>query len=498
MSNFNLYLDGGILLLYIIGSLIAGLWVRKYVRNLSDYLLAGRKVDLYLGIASLAATEFGIVSCMANAELGYKYGFAGITPGIALALAMFVVGWTGFCIKKLREEAVVTLPELFEKKFGPKVRWASGVVIVLGGLLNMGVFLRMGGDFLTLVMGIDTAYLEIMMTALLLIVALYTILGGMLSVLITDYLQFIMMNIGLISLSLLFIFGFGWDNLVLQLEESYGARAFNPFIESQYGWDRVIMDLLVAFAVILTWQTIISRVLAARDAKTGQKIYIGTAPYWIVRFALPAIFGIAAFYYFSQNGKFPEKEILAMPQLLAEKVPVGLLGIVVAAMLAADMSTNSSYLLAWSSVIYNDILQAIHKNKWSAKKSLYVNRMLVAGIGVFLLLYGLWYPLKADLWAYMQITGTIYLASMSVILIAACYWKKANDWGAMAAILVGSLIPITFLISQQMEKTSAWAEEIGPYKSGILTYLLTAFAMIGASYLKNVFVKEVDEKKKDL
>lgn len=492
MSNFNVYIDGSILVLYIIGTLTLGIWVRKYVQNVNDYLLAGRKVDLYLGIASLAATEFGIVSCMANAELGYKYGFAGITPGIALALAMFVVGWTGFCIKPLREQGVITIPELFEQKFGSKVRWASGLVIVLGGLLNMGVFLRMGGDFLTLVLGIDTAYLEILMTALLLIVAVYTILGGMLSVLVTDYLQFIMMNIGLISVSLLFIFGFGWENLVLHLEESYGAPAFNPFVDGQYGWDRVILDFLVAFAVILTWQTIIARVLAAKNAKIAQKIYIGTAPYWIVRFALPAVFGIAAFYYFSELGELPEKDILAMPQLIAAKVPIGLLGIVVAAMLAADMSTNSSYLLAWSSVIYNDILQPFHKNQWSEKKSLYVNRMLVAGIGIFLLLYGLWYPLKGDLWVYMQVTGTIYLASMSVILIAACYWDKANNWGAMAAIFVGSIIPISFLLLQQMENTSDWAEQIGPYKSGIATYLLTALAMIAASHAKRRFGKQTE------
>lgn len=484
MTNFNWYIDGSILLLYLAGALTAGLWVRRYVQNVSDYLVAGRRVDLYLGIASLAATEFGIVSCMANAELGYKYGFAGITPGIAFAVAMFVVGYTGFCIKPLRDFGAITLPELFEQKFGKRVRWASGVVIVLGGLLNMGVFLRMGGDFLTTVLGIDTAYLEIMMTALLLIVALYTILGGMLSVLVTDYLQFVMMNIGLIAVSLLFIFGFGWENLTMHLENTYGERAFNPFIGGQYGWDRVLLDFLVAFAAILTWQTIITRVLAAKDAKTGQKIYIGTSPYWIVRFALPAIFGIAAFYYFSKEGISPASDIMAMPNLIAVGVPVGLLGILVAAMLAADMSTNSSYLLAWSSVIYNDILQPVHKNKWSEKKGLYVNRMLVAGIGIFLLLYGLWYPLKGDLWVYMQVTGTIYLASMSVILIAACYWDKANNWGAIAAILVGSIIPIGFLVLQQIESTSALAESIGPYKSGLAAYFLTALAMILGTYLK--------------
>ena len=57
---------------------------------------------------------------------------------------MFLVGVTGFCIKPLRDSGVMTIPELFEKQFGPRIRWAAGVVIVLGGLLNMGVFLRDG------------------------------------------------------------------------------------------------------------------------------------------------------------------------------------------------------------------------------------------------------------------------------------------------------------------------------------------------------------------
>ena len=131
MTNFNWLVDGSITLVYLVGTITAGLWVRRYIRKVDDFLVAGRKVNLYLGIASLAATEFGIATCMANAELGFKYGFAGITPGIALAIAMFVVGWTAFCIKPLRDHNVITLPELFESKFGEKVRWASGVVIVL-------------------------------------------------------------------------------------------------------------------------------------------------------------------------------------------------------------------------------------------------------------------------------------------------------------------------------------------------------------------------------
>lgn len=488
MTGFNWYVDGLIVLIYLLATISVGIFIRRYVNSVDDYLVADRKVDLYLGIASLAATEFGIVTFMANAELGYKYGFAGITPGVALMVAMFGVGYTGFCIKPLREAKVITLPEFFEKKFGKNVRWACGVVIVLGGLLNMGVFLRMGGDFLTLVLGIDPGYLEVMMTILLVLVAAYTILGGMLSVLVTDYIQFVVMSLGLISVSFLFLYKFGWNDITENLMTAYGERAFNPFVGEQYGWDRIGLDIFVAIASILTWQTMIMRVLSAKSARIGQKIYMGTSPFFMVRFAVPVLFGVVALYYFNINGGASEQDILSTPLLIASAVPVGLLGLLIAAMLAADMSTNSSYLLAWSSVIYNDILAPIHKGKWSEKKGLRINRILVGCLGIFLLLYGLWYPLKNDLWVYLQITGTIYLASMSVILIAGCYWNNANNWGAIGAIIIGSLLPVSFLVLQQLPSTLELTENLGPYKLGIATYLFTGLAMILGSVLKNKLI----------
>ena len=145
--NFSWLLDGGIIGFYILISLLVGLSLRKYVSNVEDYLVAGREVNLYAGMASLAATEFGIVTCMAAAQLGYRYGFSGAMVGLLLCTSMYLVGKTGFCIKPLRDANAMTLPEFFEKKYSPRVRWATGVIIVIGGLLNTGIFLRTGGDF---------------------------------------------------------------------------------------------------------------------------------------------------------------------------------------------------------------------------------------------------------------------------------------------------------------------------------------------------------------
>jgi SSS family solute:Na+ symporter len=102
-------------------------------------------------------------------------------------------------------------------------------------------------------------------------------------------------------------------------------------------------------------------------------------------------------------------------------------------------------MLTWGSVIYNDILAPFRRKPWSEKRGILWNRCIVALIGVFLLFWGLWYKLEGNLWEYLQTTGAIYLASMSTLLIACCYWKRANNWGAIAAIIVGALLPVLAL-----------------------------------------------------
>jgi SSS family solute:Na+ symporter len=438
---------------------------------------------VYLGISSLAATEFGIVTCMYTAQNGYEKGFAGATPGILMALAMLFVGLTGFCINPLRDAGVMTIPELLEKRFGKKIRWMSGVVIVLGGLLNMGVFLRTGGDFLVQACGLDPRYLELTMTALLLSVAVYTIMGGMLSVLVTDYFQFIVMSAGLIAITVLILADIGWANLARTVSSNYGEGGFNPFVHPAMGWPYVVFNAMLNLAAVLTWQTTIQRVLSAKDSRTGRKIYTATSFFFVCRFLIPGVWGIAALASLGQADT-GGNTLLAMPKFLSTHVPIGLMGILIAAMLAADMSTDSSYMLTWGSVIYNDILAPFRKGAWSEKRGLFWNRIIIGLIGVFLLIYGLWYPLKGDLWTYLGVTGTIYLSSMSVLLIACCYWKRANNWGATAAIVVGAVIPVSFLVMQQVPSTAGIAESIGPYYSGMATYVLAAAAMVAGSLLK--------------
>ena len=484
VSHFTL-LDGGIVGVYILITMVAGIAVRRYVGGkVEHFLIAGREMNLYLGIASLAATEFGIVTCMYTAQSGYVNGFAGATPGILAALAMFFVGYTGFCVKPLRDAGVMTIPELFQLRYGSNIRWLSGVVIVLGGLLNMGVFLRTGGDFLVAVCGLDVKYLEIAMTALLVSVAVYTVLGGMLSVLVTDFLQFIVMSVGLLAVTVLILMNVGWGRLAGVVEQQFGAGGFNPFVHPKMGWEYVVANALLSVAMVLTWQTTIQRLLAAKDTRTGRQVYTRTSFFFLCRWLIPVVWGIAALAILSPD-EAGENTLLAMPKMLSQIVPMGLMGVLIAAMLAADMSTDSSYMLTWSSVIYNDILAPFHKGRWSQKRGLLVSRGIVAVIGVFLLFYGLWYPLRGNLWDYLTVTANIYMSSMSVLLVACCYWKRANSWGAAGAILFGAVVPIAFLVMEQLPATRHLAkEQIGPHFSNIATYVIAGTAMVLGSLIK--------------
>jgi SSS family solute:Na+ symporter len=161
------------------------------------------------------------------------------------------------------------------------------------------------------------------------------------------------------------------------------------------------------------------------------------------------------------------------------------MGILVAAMLAADMSTDSSYLLAYGSVIYNDLLAPLRRRfRPTEKRGILWNRFIVAALGVFFLFYGLWYPLKGSVWAYLTITATIGFASMTTLLISCCYWKRANNWGAAGAIIAGAVIPLSYLVLEQLHDTSAFALWIGPNWSGIAAFAGSALAMVAGSLLK--------------
>ncbi|MCA9050969.1 MAG: sodium:solute symporter family protein, partial [Planctomycetaceae bacterium] len=138
----------------------------------------------------------------------------------------------------------------------------------------------------------------------------------------------------------------------------------------------------------------------------------------------------------------------------------------------------------WGSVIYNDILAPFRRTQWSDHRAILWNRCIVALIGVYLLVFGLLYSIEGNVWSYLLLTGSIYLSSMSVLLIACCYWSRANNWGAVGAIVLGATVPVLHLTLEKIPATASLAAMIGKDAAGISAFAAAAVGMIAGSLLK--------------
>lgn len=448
-SNFSL-IDWAIVAVYLLGSVGVGFYVRRYIANMADYVVAGRALKTYLGLATMIGTEMGLVTVMYNAQKGFTGGFAAFHIAVVAAVVTLLVGLTGFIVVPLRRAGVMTIPEYYEKRFTRGVRVLGGVILAFSGILNMGMFLKAGALFVTSVTGMaDPMQLNAVMTVLIVLVLVYTILGGMVSVVITDYVQFVVLSVGLLVASGVALNRFGWDPMVNTVMTYRGEGGFNPFHESGFGTGYVLWMVMLGLVVSAVWQTAVLRACSAESTKVVQRIYIWSSLGFLIRCLIPFFWGICALVFVAQhaelkelllpaNGKAdPQDTLRAMPLALSATLPTGVLGLLTAGMLAAFMSTHDSYLLCWSSVLTQDVLAPLLGERLTTRARLAFARVFMLIIGAFLLVWGLWYPLGQDLWDYLNITGAIYFTGAFAVLLGGIYWKRASVVGAYLALTCG-------------------------------------------------------------
>ncbi|NLX05936.1 MAG: sodium:solute symporter family protein [Phycisphaerae bacterium] len=499
-------IDWIIVFAYLAGSVVIGLLVKRYIASMTDYVVAGRALKTYLGLATMIGTEMGLVTVMYSAQKGFTGGFAAFHIAVVAAIVTLVVGLTGFIVVPLRRLEVMTIPEFYEKRFSRGVRVFGGIVLAFAGILNMGMFLKAGSWFVTGITGLESVtYLNIVMTVLLALVLFYTILGGMVSVVVTDYIQFVVLAVGIFVASAMALSTLGWDNIVNTVHELKGEAGFNPFHEEGFGAGYVVWMIFLGLVSCAIWQTAVLRACSAESVKVVKRIYIWSSVGFLIRFLVPYFWGICAFVFlyqhpdlkavfFPETGKISsELSLQAMPVFLSIILPAGLLGLVTAAMLAAFMSTHDSYLLCWSSVLTQDVLAPILGDRMTTKARIVWTRIFIFLIGVFLLVWGLWYAMQQDLWDYMAITGAIYSTGAFAVLLAGLYWKRASTVGAYGALVCGfvallGLKPLQtwLIIHLNLESLVAglgFQDTVGSEWVGLFTIALAVTVMFVGSLL---------------
>src|SRR5690606_32674937 len=150
-----------------------------------------------LNTASYIGTGLGLVTLMYASIDAFSYGFSYVTLALVSFLVSVFLGLTGFVIGPLRRLELLTISEFFERRFDRRTRVIGGGIGALAGILNMGLFPKMGATFVTFLTGASLTApgaettVNLVMSLLIVVVVAYTVLGGMISVLVTDYLQFV-------------------------------------------------------------------------------------------------------------------------------------------------------------------------------------------------------------------------------------------------------------------------------------------------------------------
>ncbi|MBP3864765.1 MAG: sodium:solute symporter, partial [Pseudomonas sp.] len=268
------------------------------------------------------------------------------------------------------------------------------------------------------------------------VVVIYSTVGGMWSLTLTDIVQFVIKTVGLMFVLLpicLYRVG-GWDELVSKLPAS-------NFSFTSIGWDTIITYFMIYFFGILIGQDIWQRVFTAKTAKVAK--YAGTfAGFYCILYGLTcALIGMAA------HVLIPDLDNVnnAFAAIVKVSLPDGIRGLVIAAALAAMMSTASAGLLAASTVLTEDLLPRLRGGKQS---SLRINRLFTLLTGIAVLGIAL---VVSDVISALTLAYNLLVGGMLVPLIGAIFWKRATTAGAITSMSLGFVTALAFMIKDGLD-----------------------------------------------
>ena len=258
--------------------------------------------------------------------------------------------------------------------------------------------------------------------------------------------------------------------------ENYNISSiYNPV--ERLGPIYISWQIVLGFVSAVIWPTAITRALSIKSVKMVKAQYMWSSLSFLIRFIIPAFIGICAFIFY--GGNIAENSLALMPMYLSEILPVGVLGLVVAGMLAAFMSTHDSYLLCWSTIITNDIIEPLSSNKISSKSKINICRLIIVLLGLYIFYWGMFYQGSDAIWDYLGITGAIYFTGAISVVVLGLYWDKASSTGAMLSLIGG----LSSLVGLEPIRQALNINIDNPAIIGLLSLLLSLLLMFFGSLL---------------
>ena len=423
-----------VLIIYFVLMLAVGIWANRFNNDVDDFLLAGRRLGLVFASFALAATYFGGGFVIGIGQMAYEKGLVAWWNGIAGGLGLILVALVA-C--RMRDMALYTVPDFLGKRFNSQfistVASLLSLIALVGILAGQvsaarNVFAALGMD--PVIGGFVAAVIFVV----------YTSIGGLWAATLTDFIQMIIAGVGCVAAALIVIHNTGgWESTTVMINQVNPPENFYNMMGGD-GFSFILWLTLPLILYTFIGQDVYQRIFASKDGKTARNSCLLAGVIIIAVTVFPALMGM------SSRGMFPDLPDtgMAVPTLILKALSPVVAGLVLAAIMAAIMSTAASILTAATSHVINDVYrQVIHKGReLDSKRLLLLSRLWTLVIGALAIVISFLIPQIVTL---LLMSYTLYTSGVFIPVVGGFFWKKATREGALAALITGTIIAVASL-----------------------------------------------------
>ncbi|MFD8428890.1 MULTISPECIES: sodium:solute symporter [Streptomyces] len=421
-----------VIVVYLAGMLAMGWWGMRRAKSKSDFLVAGRRLGPGMYSGTMAAIVLGGASTIGGVGLGYQYGLSGAWMVVTIGLGLLAL--SVFFSARIARLKVYTVSEMLDLRYGGRAGVISGVVMWAYTLMLAVTSTIAYATIFDVLFDVNRTLAIILGGS---IVVAYSTLGGMWSITLTDMVQFVVKTIGvlLLLLPIAVVKAGGFGEMKAQLPTEY----FDPL---GIGGETIFTYVLIYTFGMLIGQDIWQRVFTAGSDRTAKWGGTVAGTYCLVYAVAGAVIGTAAKVLYPKLAS-PDD---AFATIVKDELPVGVRGLVLAAALAAVMSTSSGALIACATVANNDIWSRLRGavrgprggdgHDEGGHDEVKGNRAFILAMGVAVILIAI---ALNDVVEALTVAYNLLVGGLLVPILGGLLWKRGTAQGALAAVAVGGL-----------------------------------------------------------
>ncbi|MFJ4756702.1 sodium:solute symporter [Streptomyces sp. NPDC088763] len=424
--------DYTVIVVYLAGMLAMGCWGMRRARSKSEFLVAGRRLGPAMYSGTMAAIVLGGASTIGGVGLGYQYGLSGAWMVFTIGLGLLAL--SVFFSARIARLKVYTVSEMLDLRYGGRAGVISGVVMWAYTLMLAVTSTIAYATIFDVLFDMNRTLAIVLGGS---IVVAYSTLGGMWSITLTDMVQFVVKTIGvlLLLLPIAVVKAGGFGEMKAKLPTGY-------FDSLGIGGETIFTYVLIYTFGMLIGQDIWQRVFTARSDTTAKWGGTVAGTYCLAYALAGAVIGTAAKVLYPDLSSADD----AFATIVKDELPMGVRGLVLAAALAAVMSTSSGALIACATVANNDIWArlrgVVRPGDGEAHDEVRGNRafILLMGIAVIGTAIALNNVVEALTVAYNLLVGGLLVPILGGLL-----WRRGTAQGALASVVVGGVAVITLM-----------------------------------------------------